>query len=645
MTASAKGASMASTVETIREKARLIRIHSLRATTAAGSGHPTSCCSAAELLAGVFFHAMRFDPKNPNANSSDRFVLSKGHAAPGLYAALAEAGVFPVSRLMTLRQFSSELEGHPTPLVPGVDAATGSLGQGLSVGVGLALGQRLEGQSGVPSAALRAGEPPHSKTRVYVLLGDGEMAEGNVWEAAAFAAHYKLDNLTAIVDVNALGQSERTMYKHDTEPYRRKFEAHGWQAEVIDGHDAAAVIAALDRAKAASGRPQAIIARTEKGHGVSFLADKDGWHGKPLSKDDLQKALAELAPLPEVKPDEGRSYARTKLPAPADFPAPAPPDYKPGQAVATREAYGTALKKLAAVNPKIVAVDGDVKNSTFAEWFGNAYPERFFQGYIAEQNMVGVGVGLCATGHTAFVASFACFLSRAYDQVRMAGVTRSYLNLCGSHCGVSIGEDGPSQMGLEDLAMFRAVPGSVVLYPSDAVATERLTEAAARMPGISYIRTTRPKTPVLYGNDEAFPIPGFKVLRRSENDRAVVVTAGVTLIEALKAHDELKAKGVNIRVIDLYCVKPIDGAALAAEVRAAGGRLVTVEDHYPEGGLGEAVLGAILTSGPPQGAGPGRELQVRRLAVTGVPHSGKAEELLDAFGISAKHVAAAVEGM
>ena len=641
MTASPKGAAMSATVETIRENARLIRIHSLRATTAAGSGHPTSCCSAAELLAGVFFHAMLFDPKNPNANSSDRFVLSKGHAAPALYAALAEAGVFPVSRLMTLRQFSSELEGHPTPLVPGVDAATGSLGQGLSVGVGLALGQRLErgagGASPAPTGTKNTGREAGAPTpRVYVMLGDGEMAEGNVWEAAAFAAHYGLDNLTAIVDVNALGQSERTMYKHDTEPYRRKFEAHGWQAEVIDGHDAAAVIAALDRAKATSGRPQAIIARTEKGRGVSFLADKEGWHGKPLSKDDLQKALAELGPLPEVAADDGRSYARTNLPAPADFPAPAPPDYKPGQAVATREAYGTALKKLAAVHPKIVAVDGDVKNSTFVEWFGNAYPERFFQGYIAEQNIVGVGVGLCATGYTAFVASFACFLSRAYDQVRMAGVTRSYLKLCGSHCGVSIGEDGPSQMGLEDLAMFRAVPGSVVLYPSDAVAAEQLTEAAARMPGISYIRTTRPKTPVLYANDEAFPIPGFKVLRHSESDRAVVVTAGVTLIEALKAYDELKAKGVNIRVIDLYCVKPIDGAALAAQVRAAGGRLITVEDHYPEGGLGEAALGAL--------AGNDVALKsVRRLAVDGVPHSGKPEELLDEFGISARQIVRAVE--
>jgi len=624
MAASPMSAPNTNTMELVKEKARRIRIHAMRMTTASASGHPTSCMSAAELLAGVFFHAMKFDPHNPNANDGDRFVLSKGHAAPGLYAAQAEAGVFPVGRLMTLREFSSELEGHPTPLVPGVDAATGSLGQGLSVGAGLALGAKLE---------RRTQNPP----RVYVLLGDGEMAEGNVWEAAAFAAHHALDNLTAIVDVNALGQSDRTMYRHDTEPYRRRFAAYGWHAQVIDGHDAAAVIAALDRAAATTGMPQAIIARTEKGHGVSFLADKDGWHGKALSKDDLAKALAELGPpLPEAPRDE-KSYARTALPKPPDFPAPDAPDYKLGQSVATREAYGVALKKLAAVNTKIVAIDGDVKNSTFAETFGNAYPDRFFQGYIAEQNMVSVGVGLGARGQVAFVASFACFLSRAYDQVRMAAVSRSSLKLCGSHCGVSIGEDGPSQMGLEDLAMFRAIPGATVLYPSDAVAAERLTEIAARREGIAYIRTSRPKTPVIYANDEQFAIPGFKVVRKSDADRAVVVTAGVTLFEALKAYDQLKAKGIAIRVVDLYCVKPIDGAALAAEVRAAGGRLITVEDHYPEGGLGEAVMGAVLTSD----ASPGG---VMRLAVTGVPHSGKADELLDAFGISARHIVAAVEG-
>ncbi len=615
-----KGAVLSATVDEIREKARRLRIHSMRMTTAAGSGHPTSCLSAAELVAATFFHAMKFDPAHPNSLAGDRFVLSKGHAAPILYAALAEAGVFPVSRLMTLRQFSSELEGHPTPRVPGVDAATGSLGQGLSVGAGLALGAKL----GKVAA------------RAYVLLGDGEMAEGNVWEAAAFAAHYQLDNLTAMVDVNALGQSERTMYRHDTDVYRRKFEAQGWHTEVIDGHDLTAVLAALDRARFTTGRPQAIIARTEKGHGVSFLADKEGWHGKALSKDELEKALAEVGPLPEVPQDDGRSYAPRSLPVPLDFPAPAAPDYKPGQMVATREAYGTALRKLAAVNPKVVALDGDVKNSTFAETLQKAYPDRLLQGYIAEQNLVGVGVGLAAQGQVPFVTTFACFLSRAYDQIRMAAISRSNVNLCGSHCGVSIGEDGPSQMGLEDLAILRAIPGATVLYPSDAVTAERLTEAAARLPGICYVRTSRPKTPVLYANDEEFPVPGFKVLRQSSSDRAAVIAAGATLHEALKAYEQLKAKGIAIRVIDLYCMKPIDAAALGEQVRATRGRVVTVEDHYPEGGLGEAVLGALTTSGT--------ALQAAcRLAVTGVPHSGKPEELLDAFGISARHIVAAVE--
>ncbi len=623
MSATPQGAAKMANIEQLREKARLLRIHSIRATTKAGSGHPTSCMSAAELVAATFFHAMRFDPKNPHAPESDRFVLSKGHAAPVLYAALAEAGVFPVSRLLTLREFSSELEGHPTPRVPGVDAATGSLGQGLSVGVGLAIGAKnLE----------------KNDSRVYVLLGDGEMAEGNVWEAAAFAAHYKLDNLTAIVDVNALGQSGRTMHEHDVEAYRRKFEAQGWQAETVDGHDLEAIVATLDRAKKTSGIPQAIIARTLKGKGVSFVEDKEGWHGKAIPEDQLEAALAELGGAPEILEDLGRSYERTTLPKPPDFPPPPPPGYRLGEQVATRQAYGTALKKLAGVNPYIVGIDGDVKNSTYAEVFGDAYPERFFQGYIAEQNMVSAGVGLAARGHVAFVATFACFLARAYDQIRMAAISRSNLNLVGSHCGVSIGEDGPSQMALEDLAMFRAIPTATVLYPSDAVSTERLVEAMARREGICFLRTTRPKTPVIYQNDEIFPIPGFKVLRQSDKDAATVIGGGVTLHEALEAANLLQQKGIAVRVIDLYCVKPIDGAALRRQVEATSGRVVTVEDHYPEGGIGEAVVTALLEAGAKLTA-------VKRLAVNGLPHSGKPEELLDEFGISAKHIAASVEAL
>jgi transketolase len=607
-------------IESVKEKARRLSILSMMETTAAGSGHPTSCMSAAELVAGTFFYAMKFDPKNPNSPDGDRFVLSKGHAAPVLYAALAEAGVFPESRVMTLRQFSSELEGHPTPSIPGVDAATGSLGQGLSVGAGLAIGARLN----------------KSVARVYVLMGDGEMAEGQVWEAAEFAGHYKLDNLTVLADVNALGQSEPTMYKHDVEVYRRKFESEGWAAEVIDGHDVASVLAALDRAKATKDRPQAIIARTIKGHGFSQVAGKLNWHGKAFSKEQLADAIKEIGGAPVVvPPDPGISYARATLPEPPDFPAPAEPDYPDGKPVATREAYGFALKRLGAVNPQIVAISGDVKNSTFSEFFGDAYPDHFYQGYIAEQNMVSAGVGLAAQGKVPFLDTFACFLSRAYDQVRMAAISRSNINLCGSHCGVSIGEDGPSQMALEDLAMFRAVHGAAVFYPSDAISTERLTETMARRSGINYLRTSRPKTAILYSMVERFPVPGFKVVRQSAEDRVTVIGAGITLHEALKAADELKSQGTAIRVIDLYCVKPIDGKAIAEQIQATGGRLVTVEDHWPEGGVGEAVLSALAQAG----VAPTKS---RLLAVRDMPHSGKPDELVDAFGISARHIAAAV---
>jgi transketolase len=609
----------AATIDNIKEKARRLSILSMMSTTAAGSGHPTSCLSAAEMMAGIFFYAMKIDPKDPNSNDSDRFVMSKGHAAPILYAALAEAGVFPESRVMTLREFSSEIEGHPTPRIPGVDAATGSLGQGISVAAGLAIGARMD----------------KSPTRVYVMLGDGEMAEGQVWEAAEFAGHYQLDNLTVFADVNALGQSEPTMYQHDMETYRKKFEAEGFAAEVIDGHDVAAVLAALDRAKATKGKPQAILARTIKGHGISFAAGKEHWHGKAFSKDELAIALKEIGETINVPPDPGKSYARTSLPTPPDFPAPAAPEYTDGKPVATREAYGFALKRLGAVNPHIVALSADVKNSTFSETFQKQFPDHFIQAYIAEQNMVSVAVGLAARGKVPFVDTFACFLSRAYDQVRMAAISRSNINLCGSHCGVSIGEDGPSQMALEDLAMFRAVHSSAVFYPSDAVSTERLTETMARRVGINYMRTSRPKTAILYSKDEKFPIPGFKVLRQNAQDKVTVIGAGITVHEALKAADELKAQGTSIRVIDLYCVKPVDGKALAREIGATNGKLITVEDHWPEGGVGEAVLSALAQAG----TAPSK---FRLLAVNGMPHSGKPEELVDAFGISAKHIAAAV---
>ena len=622
MSATPSAAPSAATVANITQKAKLLSIYSMMSTTAAGSGHPTSCMSAAQLVAGVFFYAMKFDPKNANSNDDDRFVLSKGHAAPLLYSALAEAGVFPVSRVMTLREFSSELEGHPTPKIHGVDAATGSLGQGLSVGAGLAIGARMD----------------KSDTRVYVLTGDGELAEGQIWEAAAFAAHYNLDNLTVICDINRLGQSEPTMYQHDMERYRLKWESEGFDTQVIDGHDVAAVLAALDKAKATTGKPQAIVARTIKGHGFSLVADKLNWHGKPFSKEQLAAAIAELGGGPTVPPDPGVSYERKNLPKPPDFPAPAAPDYAADAKVATREAYGFALKRLGAVNKQVVAISGDVKNSTFSEIFQDAEPDHFWQGYIAEQNLVSVAVGLQARGKVPFADTFACFLSRAYDNVRMAAISRANINLCGSHCGVSIGEDGPSQMALEDIAMFRAIHGSAVFYPSDAVSTERLVDTMARRVGINYLRTSRPKFPIVYSKDEKFPIPGFKVLRKSDQDKVTVIGAAVTLHEALKAADELKKAGTAIRVIDLYCVKPIDGKPIAAEIAATGGKLITVEDHWPEGGIGEAVLSALAAAG----ASP---TKFKLMAVTGMPHSGKPEELVDAFGISARHIVEAVKAI
>ncbi len=608
-------------LDQLRARAARLRVHSLRATAAAGSGHPTSCLSAADLVAALFFDVMRYDPTDPGNPACDRFVLSKGHAAPLLYAAWAEAGAFPVEQLETLRRIDSELEGHPTPHFVGTVAATGSLGQGLSVGLGVAwYARRLA----------------RSDQRVYVLCGDGEVAEGSVWEAAALAAHEQLDNLVAIIDVNALGQSQRTMYGFDVESYAARFGAFGWHPIVIDGHDMEAIVTAFEEAAGVRGKPVAIVARTKKGQGVSALADQDNWHGKPMKPGaDLERAIAEVqaaAPDVTLRPVPTRGAPRPAAGAPARAPM-AAPAYALGDLVATREAYGTALAKLGSVDPLVTVLDADTKNSTFAERFLQAHPDRYLEAYIAEQNMVGTAVGLSASGRTPFVSSFACFLTRAFDQIRMAAISRATLKLAGSHCGVSIGEDGPSQMGLEDLAMMRAVPTATVLYPADAVATERLVEAVAAEPGIHYLRLSRPKTPVLYGPDEDFPIGGSKVLRQSDADRLTLVAAGVTLIEALAAHDLLAKEGVAVCVVDAYSVKPIDVDGLREAARASGGRVVVVEDHYAEGGLGDAVLAAL-------GGEPG--LAVTKIAVTDVPRSGKPEELLRLFGLDAASIAAKV---
>lgn len=604
-------------VTQLRARAARLREHSLRATSEAASGHPTSCLSSADLVAALFFDVLRYDPTDPGNPNCDRFVLSKGHAAPLLYAAWAEAGALPVEKLLTLRRIDSELEGHPTPHFAGTVAATGSLGQGLSVGVGLAWNAKQLAQS---------------DQRIYVLCGDGEVAEGSVWEAIALAAHQQLDNLVTIVDVNGLGQSQRTMYGFDVAGYAARFAAFGWHAIPTDGHDMEAIVAAFEEAAATRGRPVAIIARTKKGQGVAALADKDNWHGKPVPKGaDLEQAVAEVraaAPAVALAPVAKRGASRDGG-APKGRTAMAAPEYAADAQVATREAYGTALAKLGSVDPAVTVIDADTKNSTFAERFLAKHPQRYLEAYIAEQNMVGVAVGLSAAGRTPFVSSFACFLTRAFDHIRMAAISRANLKIAGSHCGVSIGEDGPSQMGLEDLAMMRAVPHAVVLYPSDAVSTERLVEAMAAARGIHYLRLTRPKAPVLYGIDEQFPIGGSKVLRKSETDRLTIVAAGVTLIEALGAHALLAKEGIDVRVIDAYSVKPIDADGLRAAARATGGKVLVVEDHYADGGLGDAVLNAL--SGEP--------VTVTKVAVNDLPRSGKPAELLAMFGLDAASIA------
>ena len=595
-------------IKELKNIATLIRYYTLVATTHAGSGHPTSAMSATDLMTGLFFGgAFRYDLDNPRHPNNDRIIFSKGHASPLFYSLWAAAGKLTEQDMLTYRQFGSPLEGHPTVAFPYTEAATGSLGQGLSIGVGLALNAKY------------LDKLPY---RSYVLLGDSEMAEGSQYEAIQLAAHYQLDNLIGVLDVNRLGQRGETMYGHDLMAYERRIAAFGWETILIDGHDFAEILPAFEQALTVKGQPVMIIARTIKGKGVSFLEDKNGWHGKVLSPEQLEQALPELGPVDQA--------VRGKIARPQDLrPQEVQPQkagkvsYEPGKSVATRKAYGNALKRLYPQYPKMVSLDGEVSNSTYAEIFKEAYPPRFFEMYIAEQNMVGAALGLACRGKLPFVSTFAAFLSRAFDQIRMSQYSDANLKFCGSHAGVSIGEDGPSQMGLEDLAMMRAVLNSVVLYPCDAVSTEKLVEAMAEYKGIAYLRTTRMGTPVIYGEDEEFPIGGSKVLRQSEGDLATVLAAGVTLFEALKAYDELKKEGILIRVIDLYSIKPVDVQTLQEAARATK-FLVTVEDHFPEGGLGEAVRSALAAHPAP----------VYSLAVTKKPRSGAPEELLDYEGIS-----------
>ncbi len=606
-------------IESLKGIAHQLRIHSIEATTAAGSGHPTSCCSAADLVAALFFAHMRYDPKNPHYHNNDRFILSKGHAAPLLYAAWAETGLFPVEELLKLRQFGNDLEGHPTPGLPFVDVATGSLGQGLAVGVGMALCAQLD----------------NLDYRTYVLLGDGECAEGSVWEAAALAGLHHLNNLVAIVDVNRLGQSQPTALGHDLNTYRKRFESFGWRTEEIDGHDLDEILEVL-AAVGLGTQPLVILAKTLKGAGVSFLQDKEGWHGRPLSKEEAARAVAELRP--GAKSGIGHPItAPNQLPAPANAaPGGYPPvTYKIGDSIATREAFGNALVRIGAVDQRVVAMDGDTMNSTFSEKFYKRFPQRFTECFIAEQCMVGVATGFAVRGKVPFAATFACFLTRAYDQMRVAGISVANLKLAGSHVGISIGEDGPSQMGLEDLAMMRALPGSAVLYASDGVCAEKLVDQMAAYKGICYLRTSRPKTPVIYNNEETFPIGGAKVLRQSAQDKVTVIAAGVTLYEALKAADTLKGEGIGITVIDAYSVKPLAKDTIRDAASKTRNLVVTVEDHYAEGGLGDAVAGELSADG----------VKVHKLAVREVPRSGKPAELLAHYGIDASAIVQKVKSL
>ena len=605
-------------LEQVRELAAQLRVDSIRSSTAAGSGHPTSSLSAADLLAVLMSRHLRYDWDDPDAPGNDHLIFSKGHASPLLYSVFRAAGVVSEQELLEgYRRFGQRLEGHPTPVLPWVDVATGSLGQGLPDGVGIALaGAKLE-------------KAPY---RVWVLAGDSELAEGSMWEALATASHYGLTNLVTLVDVNRLGQRGETALGWDMDAYAARVEAFGAEAVVVDGHDVEAIDAALARADEDLERPLVILARTVKGKGIPGVEDEEDWHGKPMPEERAEEAIDALGGVrslqvrgprpPEV---ERRSASRGQVELPT---------FDVGEEIATRKAYGPALAALADVDPRVVALDGEVSNSTGVADFVQAHPERFFEMFIAEQQMVAAATGLAARGYIAYASSFAAFLSRAADFVRMAPVSRADLRLVGSHAGVEIGADGPSQMGLEDLALMAATQGSTVLYPSDATSTAALVAAMSDLHGVSYLRTTRGGYPVLYGPEEEFPVGGSKTLRRSAHDAVTLIGAGVTLHEALGAAEALAEEGVQARVIDAYSVKPIDAEGIRAAVAETGGRAVVAEDHHREGGLGAAVLAALA-------AEPLADLHLEHLAVDGVPGSGTTAELLDWAGIDAAHIARA----
>lgn len=578
--------------------------------------------SAADLMAVLMTKYLRYDFQNPQNPDNDHLIFSKGHASPLLYSMYKAAGVISDQELLTLRKDGSRLEGHPTPVIPWVDVATGSLGQGLPIGVGIALcGKYLDKL------------PYH----IWVLLGDSEMAEGSIWEAFDHASYYKLNNLIGILDMNRLGQRGQTELGWNGEAYKARAEAFGWNAILIDGHNFEQINNAYAQAEQSTEKPTLIIAKTMKGKGVSFLENKEGWHGKALSPQQAQEAIKELGgevnkTFPVQKPEN-----RQPAPEPQSQPLQLP-RYGTGEQVATRKAYGDALVAIGAANPDVVALDGEVSNSTYSEEFKKAFPERFFEMFIAEQQMVAAAVGFSVRHKVPFASTFGAFFSRAYDFVRMAAISRANIRLVGSHAGVSIGEDGPSQMALEDLAEMSAVFGSTVLAPSDANQAAKLVEEMSKHEGIVYMRTTREKTPVIYGPDEQFPIGGSKVVRQSGNDQVTVVAIGIAVDEALKAYDRLKNEGIIIRVIDAYSVKPIDEQTLFTAAKETGEKIVTVEDHWPEGGLGDAVLSAFTHRNSPLP-------RVVKLAVDHMPASATPDQQIEEAGISASHIVQAVKSL
>ncbi|MEU2773733.1 transketolase [Streptomyces sp. NPDC007162] len=597
------------------ELAQQLRVDSVRAAAAAESGHPTSSMSAADVMAVLLARHLRYDFDRPSHPGNDRFILSKGHASPLLYAAYKAAGAIDDAELLTFRKLGSHLEGHPTPRrLPWVETATGSLGQGLPVGVGIALsGKRLE----------------HGRYRVWVLCGDSELAEGSVWEAAEHAGYEHLDNLTVIVDVNRLGQRGPTRHGHDLDAYARRFQAFGWHTVEIDGHDVDAVDRACGEAASTAGQPTAILARTRKGRGVKAVEDREGMHGKPVP--DAEEAVAELGGVRDLRVHVHEPAAARALHSVPTGPLELP-RYDKGDEVPTRDAFGKALVALGTARADVVALDGEVGDSTRTELFGKEHPDRYFEFYIAEQQLVAGAVGMATRGWVPYASTFAAFLTRAHDFVRMASISGSGINLVGSHAGAAIGQDGPSQMGLEDLAMFRSVYGSTVLYPCDANQTAKLVATMAGLDGIRYLRTSRGASPVIYGPDEDFPVGGSKVLRSSDEDRLTVVAAGVTLHEALKAADALAEDGIRIRVVDLYSVKPVDRQTLHRAAEETG-CLLTVEDHHEEGGLGDAVAEAFTDGRPVP--------RLVRLAVRTMPGSAAPDQQLHAAGIDAEAIAAA----